>query len=121
MNMTSQNTSAPAPGDQEMSAARDYVLRARHVKSQLMRWGDGFVVLFGISGMCFLLLGLYAMMRGDGSPEVVQSAVIAFMIALALGGLAVLWRCAHSTAEVTIELLTEIAGSLADEKKETRT
>lgn len=105
------------PPEVDPARPHDYVLRARHVKSQLMRWGDGFVALFGVTGMCFLLLGVYAMTRGDGSAEVVQSAVLAFMIALTLGGIAVLWRCAHSTAEVTIELLTEIASSLADEQE----
>lgn len=106
-----------ASPDVSPSSARDYVRRARQVKCQLMRWGDGFVVLFGVAGMCFLLLGVYAMARADGSAEVVQSAVLAFMIALTLGGIAVLWRCAHSTAEVTIELLTEIASSLADDQE----
>ena len=90
----------------------DYVNRARQVKCQLMRWGDGFVVLFGVASTFFLGLGIYAMVLGDGKAEAVHSAVIAFVIALSMGAMAVLWRCAHSTAEVTIELLAEIASSL---------
>jgi hypothetical protein len=89
-----------------------YVVKATHVRNQIGRWGDGFVALFGVASVFFIALGAYATFRGSGSATTLQGATSAFFIGMALAALAMLWRCVHSTAEVTIELLTEIASRL---------
>ena len=88
------------------------VIKATHVRHQIGRWGDGFVAMFGVSSILFVALGAYAILRGSGSAPSLQSATSAFFIGMALAALAMLWRCVHSAAEVTIELLTEIATRL---------
>jgi hypothetical protein len=88
------------------------LIKANFVRRQLGRWGDGFVAIFGSASVFFIGTGTYAALKGPATPDNLQTTTTAFFIGMSLAALAMLWRCVHASAEIAIELLTEIASKV---------
>jgi hypothetical protein len=88
--------------------------QAEKVRSQLGIWGGGIVAMFSVVSAVFITLGISALRRDAVTPETLWSAAAAFFIAMVMAVIAMLWRCLHSTAETTIQLLEEIVERLPE-------